>query len=69
VWRLEGFWRRRLMAWLEVILAPLGRRTVIWTSVLIVVLAGASFVNSKTETVESMKVVDSGSAGLEQPDS
>jgi hypothetical protein len=69
VWRLEGFWRRRLMAWLEVILAPLGRRTVIWTSVLIVVLAGASFVNSETETVESMKVVDSGSAGLKQPDS
>lgn len=57
------------MAWLEVILARLGRRTVIWTSVLIVVLAGASFVNSETETVESMKVVDSGSAGLEQPDS
>lgn len=57
------------MAWLEVILEPLGRRTVIWTSVLIVVLAGASFVNSETETVESMKVVDSGSAGLEQPDS
>lgn len=57
------------MAWLEVILEPLGRRTVIWTSVLIVVLAGVSFVNSKTETVESMKVVDSGSAGLEQPDS
>ena len=56
------------MAWLEVILEPLGRRTVIWTSVLIVVLAGASFVNSETETVESMKVVDSGSAGLEQPD-
>jgi hypothetical protein len=69
VWRLECFWRRRLMVWLEVILAPLGRRTVIWTSVLIVVLAGASFVNSETETVESMKVVDSGSAGLEQPDS
>jgi hypothetical protein len=68
VWRLEGFWRRRLMAWLEVILEPLGRRTVIWTSVLIVVLAGASFVNSETETVELMKVVDSGSAGLEQPD-
>ncbi len=57
------------MTWLEVILAPLGRRTVIWTSVLIVVLAGASFMNSETETVESMKVVDSGSAGLEQPDS
>ncbi len=56
------------MAWLEVILEPLGRRTVIWTSVLIVVLAGASFVNSETETVELMKVVDSGSAGLEQPD-
>ena len=56
------------MAWLEVILARLGRRTVIWTSVLIVVLAGASFVNSETETVELMKVVDSGSAGLEQPD-
>jgi len=56
------------MAWLDVILVPLGRRTGIWTSVLIVVLAGASFVYSETETVESMKVVDSGSAGLEQPD-
>jgi len=36
----ESFWRRRLTAWFEVILAPLGWKTVLWTPALAVVLAG-----------------------------
>ena len=47
------------MAWVEVILALLSWRTVIWTLVLVVVLVGVLFMSSVTEAVVSIKAVDS----------
>ena len=45
------------MAWVGVILAPLGWRTVIWTLVVIALLAGALVVSSNTEAEVSMRAV------------
>jgi hypothetical protein len=61
-------WSRRLMAWVEVILASLGWRTVIWTLVVIALLAGALVVSSKTEATVSMRAVASKLVGLVQLD-
>ncbi len=63
-----NFVRRRSAAWVDVILAPLGWRTVICTLVFVVLLAGVFLVSSVTEAVVSMKAVDSKSVGLVQPD-
>ena len=64
-----NFVSRRSTAWVNVILAPLGWRTVICTLVFVVLLAGAFVVSSVTEAVVSMKAVDSKSVGLVKPDS
>ena len=52
----------------DVILAPLGWMTVILTSVVIALLAGAWGVSSDTEAAVSMSVVVSRFEGLEQSD-
>ena len=54
--------------WADVILAPLGWMTVIWTSVAIALLAGALRVSSNTEAVASMRAGASKFVGLVQPD-
>jgi hypothetical protein len=64
-----NFVSRRSTAWVDVILAPLGWRTVICTLVFVVLLASAFVVSSVTEAVVSMKAVDSKSVGLVKPDS
>ena len=53
---------------MDVILAPLGWRTVICTLVFVVLVAGAFLVSSVTEAALLMKAVDSKSVGLVQPD-
>jgi hypothetical protein len=57
------------MASVVVTLVLLGWRTMVWTSVLAMVVAGAFFVSSVMEAVVSMKAVDSSLVGLAQPDS
>ena len=59
---------RRSTAWVDVILALLGWRTVICMLVFDVPLASAFLVSSVTEAAVSMKAVDSKSVGLVQPD-
>ena len=54
--------------WVEVFLAPLGWRTVIRTSVVIALLAGALVVSSKTKDAVSMRAVAANLVGLVQPD-
>jgi hypothetical protein len=63
-----NFVSRRSTAWVDVILAPLGWRTVICTLVFVVLVAGAFLVSSVTEAALLMKAVDSKSVGLVQPD-
>ena len=64
-----NFVSRRSTAWVDVILAPLGWRTVICTLVFVVLLAGAFLMSSMTEAAVLMKAVDSKAVGLVQPDS
>ena len=59
---------RRSTAWVDVILVPLGWRTIICMLVFVVLLAGAFVVSSVTEAAVSIKAVDSKSVGLVQPD-
>ena len=59
---------RRSTAWVDVILVPLGRRTIICMLVFVVLLTGAFVVSSVTEAAVSIKAVDSKSVGLVQPD-
>ena len=54
---------------MDVILAPLGWRTVICTLLSVVLRAGALGVSSVTEAAVSMNAVDSKSVGLAQPES
>ena len=56
-------------AWVDVILVPLGWRTVICTLVFVVPLAGAFLLSSMTEAAVLMRAVDSKLVGLVQPDS
>ena len=63
-----NFVSRRSTAWLDVILATLGWRTVICTLMFIVLLTGAFLVSSMTEAAVLTKAVDSKSVGLVQPD-
>ena len=64
----SNFVSRRSIAWVDVILVPLGWRTIICTLVFVVLLAGAFVVSSVTEAAVSIKGVDSKSVGLVQPD-
>ena len=63
-----NFVRRRSTAWVDIILAPLGWRTVICMLVFVVPLVGAFLVSNVTEAAVSMKAVDSKLVGLVQPD-
>ena len=65
---MGNFLSRRSTAWVDVILASLGWRTVICTLVIIVLLVGASLVSSVTEAVVLVKAMDSKSVGLVQLD-
>jgi hypothetical protein len=61
-------WRRRSTVLVDFILALLGWMTVIWTSVVIALLARALGGSSNTEAVVSMSAVASKFVGLVQPD-
>ncbi len=63
-----SFVRRRFTACVDVILAPLGCRTVICTLLFVVLRAGAVGVSSVTEAAVSMSAVDVKSGGLAQPE-
>ena len=65
---MGSFDRRRLTACVDVILAPLGWRTVICTLLSAVLRAGALGVSSVTEAAVSMNAVESKSVGLAQPE-
>ncbi len=54
--------------WVDVILAPLGWRTVICTLLFGVLLAGAVVVSSVTEAAVSMNAIEDKSVGLAQPE-
>ncbi len=54
------------MAWVDLILDPLGWRTVILTSVLVKLFAGALVVSSKMDAAVSIKAVFSRCGGLAQ---
>ena len=58
----------RLTTCVDVILAPLGWRTVICTLLFVVLRAGALGVSSVMEAAVSMNAVDSKSVGLAQPE-
>ncbi len=57
------------MVRVDVILSPLGCRIVIWTSVVVKLLAGALVVSSEMEAAVLIKGVVSSCVGLAQPDS
>jgi len=63
-----SFVSRRLTAWVDVILVPLGWRTAICTLLFGVLLAGAVVVSSVTEAAVSMNAVEDKSGGLAQPE-
>ena len=66
---MGSFVRRRFTACVDVILAPLGCNTVIFTLLFVVVLrAGAEGVSSVTDAAVSMNAVDVKSGGLVQPE-
>ena len=59
---------KRFTAWVDVILVPLGWRTVICTLLFGVLLAGAVGVSSVTEAAVSMNAVEDKLGGLAQPE-
>ena len=63
-----SFIRKRFITCMDIIMAPLGWRTVICTFLFVVLRAGAVRVSSMTEAAVSMNTVDVKLGGLAQPE-